>query len=802
MSNRQSLWAALVMTTLSACWLFGDGLCEHQVPAFRDGFHFYYPQAVWLDNQFQTGHYFPTWNAQESFGTAVSGQPSAALFYPLRPLWWIPGPSIEQRYALFLIVHLVIAAWGMQRCAIRWGKDGSTASWIGVAYALSGPVLFQHSNLIYLCSAAWLGWMLSALAGWVRTGHATLKDQFQLGLFVSLMALGGDFHAAVNCLLILLAVALRHALWAFRQPGKTWPRCAGGTLPLRQFLLVLVLCATFTAPQWTSTVAWLQTSHSRQYHHADARQGASEDDGVTAASQLAAQLIAEVPPLENNVFDFSLAPWHLLTLVWPTVGGHFLPEHGRWWSLFHVEPRMWIPSLYCGFLPILLLLSRWCRRRDSGQRGDPFFGWLAAAALLLALGNFTVLWALRNVLHWLGLEEITARLPPDRVAGPYYWLTQLVPGYAWFRYPAKWTTFFAAAMLGAIPDLSRRSPVARTPNDWRNLFSRRLQLCVCCGSITWLGLAIILFRFFPSYLPGDGMGADPWFGPVIPGAAAKQILTAALLPLAILTAWALVRYAARWRRGQWDKGIVLTVITWLEMTLIGGTWVILTPAPRTEPIRIAVDNVPHARVWSDISGANFLRDCPDSVNGSFVEQQVAYQVEFLLGKLGLVRQVDSIAATQSLPAHPVERLQHRLMGLDTMEPDQPELDSILGQLGVSWRLVRTPRADDRGRLTWKPIPDPRPLCELIYPGADPHTPPPPLVDRWHWQSPHRLAVELPPIDQAAILLVRLYNWKGCQAYAMASDRHEATAPLEIRDHAFFVEVTVPPGTRMVHVCFP
>jgi hypothetical protein len=131
------VFAAAIAWLLSPFWL------DSQIPAFRDGFHFYIPQAVWLDACYDRGEYFPQWNPNEGLGSSVAGQPTWQLYYPLRAIWFVPGLNLTQRFALFVAVHLLLAVGGM----LRVGKELQlvpTARWLSaVAFRSAVPCCFN-----------------------------------------------------------------------------------------------------------------------------------------------------------------------------------------------------------------------------------------------------------------------------------------------------------------------------------------------------------------------------------------------------------------------------------------------------------------------------------------------------------------------------------------------------------------------------------------------------------------------------------------------------------------------------------
>ena len=147
---------------LCVLFLFYPGLLFSQVPAFRDGFLFYYPQAQWQDYWLQRGDYFPSWNSLSGFGYSVPGQVSSALYYPLRILWLLDLFTVEQRYAAFLAVHVLIAALLSLVVLACFASDFGYST---VSQLASGADVLSRSAYValgILCVAAFL-WITEAI---------------------------------------------------------------------------------------------------------------------------------------------------------------------------------------------------------------------------------------------------------------------------------------------------------------------------------------------------------------------------------------------------------------------------------------------------------------------------------------------------------------------------------------------------------------------------------------------------------------------------------------------------------------
>ena len=237
------LWCGLVGSLIV---LFLPALRYSEIPAFRDGFHFYFPQAVWLDRASVAGDFFPSWDFTSGLGTSPAAQNTTALYYPLRLVWVLPLASVPQRYALFVLIHLLVAAIGMQYAA-RSLRLSRNATWLAmIAFPLSCPVFFQHTNLPYLCSAAWIGFSLGAinqcrltlLHQRLQSREGDKSDQVRFlrdwigsctvfAFSAAMMLLAGDPHTALNAFIIAslaLLVTLTQICLGVRRSLARTPR--------------------------------------------------------------------------------------------------------------------------------------------------------------------------------------------------------------------------------------------------------------------------------------------------------------------------------------------------------------------------------------------------------------------------------------------------------------------------------------------------------------------------------------------------------------------------------------------------
>lgn len=808
LKNTVSVWFGFV-TIAAIAWLWFPYWGQSRVPAFRDGFHFYYPQFVWLDHRYQDGEYFPGWNANEGLGASVTGQPTWQLLYPLRGLWWLPMGGLPQRLALWFAAHQIIAVWGIKRLATEL-KLSSPAGWVaGIAYALSCPVVFQHTNTVYLCSAAWIGFVLVQFIR-LLLSKKILSSLWQLTVFCSLMLLAGDPQNAVNAGLIgMVALAtgfpciLRRSAWVGRVAAKlgiAWrdssdERITSIALPSTvnrfrtrcsdrvEWYLWNAIGLTIVA------LALLQSFETWKWYRHSARSPNATQFTDSFNQQVAAILASKAEATPHRVFDFSVSPWSLPSLVWPTIGGHYQSVHSRWVDVLSSEGRMWTPSLYVGLLPLLLVgvkLGQSSDRVNSKRvRIEWFFLGLALLALLFAMGNYSFGWFFREFVWAIGLKDWTVQWPPDSTGSLYGLLTQVVPGYDRFRYPAKWLVWFVASV-----SILAGIQLDRTVAD-RSSFLRFAS----CG--IWVVASSLLVVVIWSVVRTFGMIGNPFdegwlqasFDPLLGYAdsieSVHQVSFATHWPIVVLCVFGLTVYVLRSVSIQWT----IALLTLIEMSICCRSWITTTPAPsivaastlgRSETIRWA--NTRQADI-SDMRRGNLRKSQASPYDQS---DQIALQTTYMFGKLAHLQNVGGLHAAGSLRPRAVVRLEDWLSRHDDMSPNQPQLDEILEYLGVTQRLVR----GDDGSFRWTQIPNVRPLCEIILDerGASTHS----SRLSWRWLSSSTLHVEV-AVARESKLIIRQFNDGNWHV------ERSASPSVQIDPNELFLVIQVPSGKHSIHI---
>ncbi len=782
------------MFVVACAAILWPGIGEGKVTGFRDGFHFYFPQAVWLDQCAERGDFFPQWQAYESLGVSVPGETTSAIYYPLRIVMLTPGVDVAQRMALFVAVHLAIAAGGMAYACSRL-RLRTEAGWIaGAAFAFSSPVFFQLHNLIYLCSAAWLGFLLAEIACWLKdTNEAAAGPRlivFAGGL--AMIVLAGDPHTAVNVVLLSAFLALATCFVERRLRALA-----------RMFAWLgaaVVIAIGLSAVQSIPSLLWAAQSH-RMLGESPEMALQTDAPELPIPDGLLQILSARATQPSSAIYEFSLSPWHVLTVVWPTLGGDYSAGHARVFAYLPSEGRMWIPSLFFGVVPLLLLFRR---RIASGSRKTRWLMIAAVFALIASFGNYSVSWLLREAVSASGGKAWTAQFPADHTTSLYGVLADYLPGYSLFRYPAKWSVL-------AVACFSLAAAVRFDRFDGAELLRRtRMQRFVMwtsgCGLLVASALTLGLWMDGPLAEKLKAMTpvllADAWLGPPMFASMCSQILLAFGAPLVIVALISATRVRANQLALRSPK-ISLRIhelLAWLcmlETFVVAMTWISFV---KVEDVVPAGPFAPEF-VWADPREPNIVRDGWLAMNED--REPLAaitdYQRQFALGKLGLLSQQHNLAAALTMEPNRIKRLRSGLSRLDNLSSKQAELDAVLAWLGVERRLVRERRRDARAEFGWQRVANSRPLCEFFVRSDDDasnlSTEPLSTV-RWQWLRAGRLEISIDcQVDGS--LLVRQFNdggWrlKDMSANSATSMSSDATGlfaqfPVAAGQHKFTLE---------------
>jgi hypothetical protein len=486
-------------------FFFRNALFHALIPLFRDSSNFFFPLWAYVVAQYRQCR-LPLWNSYLNLGAPLAAENSCAAFYPGTAILGLPIP-FHTAYLIFLLVHLSLAAWGIARLVRECGGTVRAASLAAISYPFSGYVLFQIYNPIFLISAAWFPWAIESLLAILlpkkNSGGQSIADKvtkngdkilskisvsflgrnaagIRLGVFLSLVVLGGDPQTAYHCVVLAFVTWITRLVSIVRRQAKGTPptpvlRLA---IPLGLAILAAFLLA---AIQIIPTLSYARVSerallkslagHSLMEHVRPAAQDRKQRRDDTLAS---AAIKRQSSHWCRVMYDFSTPAYRWIEFIWPNFGGRYLPFNTRWLAAFSPEGRWWTPSLYMGLFPFLLAVLNmrfWpdrkcfstedldpdCQNRSEtpckqrAERIRIWFSWVSTFSLLAALGWYGPAGILEGLRGGASNHTNTVGLLPP-MGGVYWLLTCLLPGYQFFRYPSKWLVLatLGLSVLGAL----------------------------------------------------------------------------------------------------------------------------------------------------------------------------------------------------------------------------------------------------------------------------------------------------------------------------------------------------------------
>ncbi len=446
MHHRRSilLVAACFGALFFACY-FSVFFRGHQF-GFRDAAHYYYPLYQRVQQEWDAGR-IPLWEMEENAGMPILGNPTAAVFYPLKLVY--AAFSYPWATRLYVVAHTIVAFVTMLVLMRSWKTSWTGSGLSAMAYAFGSPVLFQSCNIIYLVGASWLPLGVHAVDRWVRRGRRW--GLVELVIVLALQTLGGEPQSAY--LLGLAAIGYAAGLaWQrvasrrrasmealglerWRPSAWIWVVVIASHFILWVLVTLALGCVTPTfrvhktpppALPWMNyapllvAAAWglaglgFLIYWRFYYQRRDGRPMALGIAwlGLAGAAALAIGLTAAqlLPVMEftqqslraaesspHDIYPFSIEPIRFVGLIWPDVLGVTFDQDTYWGDLLRMPgppPNVWVPSLYIGVLTLVLAAGAFGLRR-----GAPWRIWLSVIVVVSVVGSLgqytSPIWAAR-----------------------------------------------------------------------------------------------------------------------------------------------------------------------------------------------------------------------------------------------------------------------------------------------------------------------------------------------------------------------------------------------------------------------
>lgn len=418
-------------------WLlfFWPMLIGESVAGYRDSSYLYYPIFRWIDLEIAAGN-FPLWMPFDNSGFPLLADGTSSMLYPGKLVFHLRWLDFPTRYGIYLAMHVLLAALATRWFALTLGANRWGATVAGLSFAFGGSVLFQVCNVVYLVSAAWLPIALTCV--WKMLTHwqsIPYRWAMGAGAACAMMILGGDPQMVYHCGLIALLSILCSAVFRRSASGPILRQC------LALLMMVAVTCG-LSAAQLLPTIIWAQQSDRASSTRPVNVWGAlTSNRPIEAITNLIKT--PDGPPV-TDIYQFSQEPWTGVELVWSNIFGADAPINTRWTAAFPGAERVWTPSIYFGFIPLVFALTGiriWSPtplKRTQRRQSQVWLSWIAVLFGLGAMGWYGPVWLIKE-LGWGDLNNLH-----EASFGVYWLAVTALPKYFLFRYPAK--LFVVAAL--------------------------------------------------------------------------------------------------------------------------------------------------------------------------------------------------------------------------------------------------------------------------------------------------------------------------------------------------------------------
>jgi hypothetical protein len=430
-------WSGYGLVLGLSLFLFWPVLNGSSELGYRDSATLYQPLFQWTRDRLLGGE-IPRWCAQDNWGAPLVADLTSSVFYPGKLVLLLPAVRFSVLFGIYVLLHVWLAIFAARWCGHRAGLSPIAAWLTGITYGFSGSVMFQSCNVVFLVSAAWLPAALGCVLQYRKTRHR--RWLVAVAVVMSMMVLGGDPQMAFHVIVIAgLLWCLPCRADAVRPPAavRRITQVSGALLSIALMTAALTAIQVFPAIPWSQqserSVRGNDRSIYRAWTHGPVEKGEkATEDPVNRFAR------PKPGTHQDAIYQFSLAPWTLVDLIWPNVGG----KQDPWSARLAGADRLWTGSLYCGLFTLLLATAHLVTlpSRHPDRALIPVMGLF----LLASFGWYGAGWLIHE-LNLMRGGSGTGHLLGEPTGGIYWLLEMLVPGYYRFRYPAK--LFVIAALI-------------------------------------------------------------------------------------------------------------------------------------------------------------------------------------------------------------------------------------------------------------------------------------------------------------------------------------------------------------------
>lgn len=341
--KRNSLVVLILLLPLLP-WIFQAGKFYYGLYAdFSDLPVSHLPNAIYLLNSLKATGEIPLWSSLILGGTPFAADPLAGIWYPVG---WIAYPFPQPMgFNLVLLLHIFWGGLGMTLLLNRLGLRREAAILGGLAFELM-PKVFSHAaggHITLVYAVAWIPWLLY--------GERIRQDKNARRLLTTLIpgvVIGLIFLADPRITVYAGLVWLMFSIWQLSGSRGTNPVGVSIMRGLGGSGYTLLIAFGIAAVLGLPMLEFVNNS---------------------TRSALAVK----------DILEFSLSPYQLFNLVFPSIGG------------------FWESVIYPGAVLVLLLVYALAMRNVRRRTG--FWLILIAVGLVISMGSL-----------WPG-SDIAARLP-------------------------------------------------------------------------------------------------------------------------------------------------------------------------------------------------------------------------------------------------------------------------------------------------------------------------------------------------------------------------------------------------------